>query len=437
MRVLVLSSSRKPLMPCNPARARMLLKNKKAAVFRTFPFTIILQDRDNGETQPLEVKIDPGSKTTGISLVLHGEKSKKVVFAAHLEHRGQTIKKKLEQRRGVRRSRRQRKSRYRMPRFNNRTRRKGWLPPSLQSRVENVKTWVQRLERFSPVSEAAVETVRFDTQKMVTPEISGVEYQQGELLGYEVREYLLEKWERKCAYCEKDQIPLQIEHVIPRSKGGSNRISNLCLACEKCNQKKADRPVEEFLKGNPDLLKKIKINLKKSLKDAAAVNATRYAIGTAIKEIGIPTTFWSGGRTKFNRSSQNYKKDHWIDAACVGETGEKIFIPKSGSLLRITAQGHGDRQLCLVDQYGFPRSKPAGSKIIHGFQTGDYVTAKVTSGKKVGTYKGRVAVRSSGSFNITSRKKTVQGISYKACQKLHCADGYGYSWEKIHVTTKA
>ena len=84
-----------------------------------------------------------------------------------------------------------------------------------------------------------------------------------------------------------------------------------------------------------------------------------------------------------------------------------------------------------MDQYGFPRSKPAGDKVIQGFQTGDYVIAKVTTGKKVGTYKGRVAVRSSGSFNITSYKKTVQGISYKACQKLHCADGYGYSWEQI------
>jgi len=295
------------------------------------------------------------------------------------------------------------------------------------SRVYNVTTWTKRFVKLSPISHASIETVRFDMQKIQMPEISGVEYQQGHLLGYEVREYLLEKWQRKCTYCEKENIPLQVEHIIPKSKGGSNRVSNLCLACEKCNQKKANRDIKDFLRTKPELLKKIKLHLKKSLKDAAAVNATRYAIGNAVKSIGIPTTFWSGGRTKFNRVSQGYKKDHWIDAACVGESGEKIIIPSKGKILLITAQGHGDRQLCLVDKHGFPRSKPAGSKLIHGFKTGDFVTANVTEGKKIGIYKGKVAIRSSGFFNISTHKETVQGISYKFCTKIHNSDGYNYS----------
>ncbi len=430
MRVFVLSSTKNPLMPCHSARARELLKKGKAAVFRMFPFTIILKNREEGEIQPVELKADPGSKTTGLSLVLHSKIRKKVIFAANLEHRGGVIKKRLEQRRGVRRGRRNRNTRYRAPRFNNRSRCKGWLPPSLMSRVYNVQTWTIRLSKFSPISTCSVETVRFDMQKMVNPEISGTEYQQGELLGYEVREYLLEKWGRKCVYCEKENIPLEVEHIIPKSNGGSNRISNLTISCRSCNKKKGSQDIKTFLKKKPELLTKILKTSKVPLKDAAAVNATRYAIGSAIKSIGLPTTFWSGGRTKFNRTKQGYKKDHWIDAACVGESGEKITIPKKGKILLIKAQGHGDRQLCLVDKHGFPRSKAAGSRFIYGFQTGDFVTAKVTSGKKIGNYKGKVAVRSSGSFNISTKKETIQGISYKYCSKIHSSDGYHYSQEE-------
>ncbi|WP_338636219.1 RNA-guided endonuclease IscB [Spirobacillus cienkowskii] len=424
---LVLSSTKKPLMPCTPKRARLLLERKKAAVFRIYPFTIILKDRADGETQPLEFKADPGSKTTGITLVLNGKSEKKVVTAINLQHRGQTIKSNLEKRRGVRRGRRNRHTRYRAPRFDNRSRFKGWLPPSLMSRVYNVQTWFNRLSKFSPISLCAVETVRFDMQKMESPEISGAEYQQGELLGYEVREYLLEKWNRKCTYCEKENIPLQIEHITPRSKGGSNRVSNLCLACEKCNQKKANKDIKDFLKTKPELLKNIKTHLQKPLKDAAVVNATRYATGNVIKTMELPTTFWSGGRTKYNRIQQGYKKDHWIDAACVGESGENVVIPEKLKAKLITATGHGDRQLCLVDKHGFPRSKPAVGNVCFGFRTGDIVSAKVIAGKKAGSYIGKVAVRSSGSFNITTKKQTIQGISHKFCKKLHAKDGYNYA----------
>jgi len=112
---LVLSSTKKPLMPCTPKRARLLLERKKAAVFKLYPFTIILKNRADGETQPLEIKVDPGSKTTGLAIVLHGKVVKKVVFSANLEHRGNVIQKRLTQRRGVRRGRRNRNTRYRAP----------------------------------------------------------------------------------------------------------------------------------------------------------------------------------------------------------------------------------------------------------------------------------------------------------------------------------
>lgn len=357
-------------MPCNPARARELLSLAKARVFRFKPFTVILIDREEGDTQPLEQKFDPGSKTTGIALVAHFAKGKKVIFAINLEHRGRQIKEALEKRRALRSSRRSRKTRYRQPRFDNRTRPQGWLPPSLSSRVQNVFHWSKKLLKLSPCSEIMVETVRFDTQKLLNPEISGIEYQQGELFGYEVREYLLEKWNRKCAYCDTEHTPLEIEHIVPKSSGGSNRISNLTLACRPCNLKKGAQPVAAFLKDKKKL-DKIQVTAKASLKDAAAVNATRYAIGNTLKSFGLPVTFWTGGRTKFNRVCQSYPKDHWIDAACVGESGSKIYIPKSFSPLLVKAESRGSRQQCRVDKFGFPRTKAKAEKRVRGFQTGD------------------------------------------------------------------
>ncbi len=269
MLVFVLSKDKTPLSPCHPARARKLLAQKRAALYKRFPFTIVLREETATEVvQQHRLKIDPGAKKTGLAL-LQGER---VVWAAEVEHRGFQVKEALESRRALRRGRRNRKTRYRKPRFLNRTRKEGWLPPSKQSRVENICTWVGRLRRLCPISEITQELVRFDPQKIQNPEISGTEYQQGELAGYEVREYLLEKYDRTCQYCSVRNIPLEVEHIIPKSKGGSNRVSNLTLSCRKCNEKKGNKPIEEFLKRKPELLKKILAAAKKPLRDAAAVN---------------------------------------------------------------------------------------------------------------------------------------------------------------------
>ena len=211
--VFVVDMNRKPLNPVHPGEARYLLKAGKAAVLKRFPFTLILKHSVlQPRLSPLRVKIDPGSKTTGIAVV--NDATGKVVFAAELSHRGQAIRDALLSRRGVRASRRARHTRYRKPRFQNRTRPKGWLAPSLMSRVSNVLTWVKRLQRVCPIVAISQELVRFDLQQMQNPEIAGVQYQQGTLAGYETREYLLEKWERTCAYCAKQDIPLQIEHIV-------------------------------------------------------------------------------------------------------------------------------------------------------------------------------------------------------------------------------
>lgn len=419
-RVLVLDKHRQPLMPCHPARARELLHKGRAAVFRRFPFTIILKDREGGEVQAVAFKVDPGSKQTGLALVADFKRGQGVIWAAVLEHRGQQIKNALESRRALRRSRRNRHTRYRPARFLNRHTDKGHLPPSLQSRVENIWTWASRLNRFCPISSISQELVRFDTQLMQNAEISGVEYQQGELAGYEVRQYLLEKWGRKCAYCGAKDTPLEVEHINPKSRGGSNRVSNLTLACHDCNQRKDSQTAAEF--GYPDIQKQA----KQPLKDAAAVNATRWALWRKLSLTGLPVEVGTGGRTKFNRSQQGYPKAHWIDAACVGDSGANVHLDSSQSYLNIKAMGRGSRQICRTDKYGFPSRHRLRQKRHFGFQTGAMVNANVPSGKYAGKHSGRVACRATGSFDI----KTVMGkvtFSHTYCSIIHHSDGYTYT----------
>jgi len=421
-RVFVVDKNKEPLMPCHPARARELLDKGKAAVYKQLPFTIILLEREGGETQDIEVKVDPGSKTTGIAIVAHFKGGLRCIWSAELHHRGHIIRDNLLKRRQLRRGRRSRKTRYRPARFNNRKRPDGWLPPSLQSRIDNILTWVRRLCCSAPVTYLIQELVRFDTQKIQNPEISGVEYQQGELMGYEVREYLLEKWKRTCAYCGIQSVPLEVEHIIPKSRGGSNRVSNLTLACRDCNQEKGNLTASEF--GFPQ----IQARAKQPLRNATAINSSRWALFEQLRQMGLPLAVGTGGQTKFNRTRQNYPKTHWLDAVCVGESGADVFVHASMQPLIITAEGRQSRQMCRVDQFGFPRTGAKQSRIVKGFQTGDTVKAIVTKGKKIGTYVGRVAVRASGFFNIKTHQGMVQGISHKYCSIRHYLDGYSYSY---------
>ena len=425
----MIDTRHKPLDPVHPGWARKLLSSGQAAVFRRYPFTIILKkEMSDAVVQPLRLKLDPGSKTTGMALV--NDASGEVVFAAELEHRGQAITTALADRRAVRRNRRQRKTRYRKSRCENRRRRKGWLPPSLESRIANVLTWTRRLMQCCLISAISLELVKFDLQQLDNPEISGIEHQQGELAGYEVRAYLLEKWGRHCAYCQAKHVPLQIEHIVCRANHGSDRISNLTLACERCNSKKGTQDIRDFLKEQPEVLAQLLAHTKAPLQDATAVNATRWELSRRLQALGVPIEYSSGGRTKYNRVSRGLAKAHWIDAACVGaSTPERLQI-KEVSPLHMKAVGTGSRQMCRMDKYGFPRTGPKQAKRVKGFQTGDVVQATVTSGKNVGKHVGRVAIRATGSFNITTTHGTVQGISHRHCRVLHHCDGYSYHYER-------
>lgn len=422
--VFVLDISKKPLTPCLPVIARKLLNARKAKVFRLYPFTIILKKSVKDPPKPIEIRIDPGSKTTGIALV----KETQVIWGAELIHRGQAIHTRLETRLAIRRSRRNRKNRYRQPRFLNRTRPKGGLPPSLQHRVLTTMTWVYRLHKLTPIQSIAFELVNFDTQKMQNPEISGVEYQQGELQGYEVREYLLEKWNRKCAYCGNENLPLQVEHINPRAKGGTNRVSNLCLACEKCNLKKGTQDIKDFLERKPEILKKIMSQAKAQLKDAAAVNATKSALFQALKATIIePIYVGRGSLTKFNRTNLKFPKAHWIDAACCGDVSQGLTLAINQPLL-IKAMGWGSRQVVQTDKYGFPRPGYKPKKKVKGWNTGDIIS--VIDGKHQGVKCKRIkTTRFKGNFDIRVND-TVISVSRNQIKLVHRNDGYNYSFAR-------
>lgn len=426
MRVFILDANRKPLNPCHPGKARKLLNQGKASVFKRYPFTIILKEKKPSHIDDsYQLKIDPGSRTTGLA-ILSGNN---LIWAAEINHRGQQIKDALLSRRQIRRSRRTRKTRYRQPRFLNRQKPLGWLPPSLISRVDNIITWVNRLRKLCVINKIVQELVRFDTQKLNNPEISGVEYQQGTLFNYEIREYLLEKWQRKCAYCGIQNVPLEIEHIVPKSKSGSNRVSNLTIACRKCNQQKGNQDIKDFLSGKPNILNRILKQCKQPLKDAAAVNSTRWKLYNNLKEFGLDIETGSGGLTKYNRTQQRLAKTHWLDAACVGKSTPNNINVEVIKPLIIMATGRGSRQMVKPNQYGFPRTSPKlRQKQFFGFQTGDMVKAVVTKGKKLGTYVGRVAIRKTGSFNIKTINQTVQGINHKYCNSIHKSDGYMYTF---------
>ena len=459
-RVFVLDKHGNPLMPCHPARARKLLKSGRARVHRLAPFVIRIVDREieQCEVPGVVVKIDPGSKHTGIACarvdkagITHG------LVSIQLDHRGQLIHERMGQRANYRRRRRTANLRYRAPRWNNRHPQacracgknakhgRGYcgpciqkrdfvdngyrqcrLPPSLFHRVATTTSWINRLSRWAPVTSLSMELVRFDTQVMQNPEISGVEYQQGTLAGYEVREYLLEKWGRKCAYCGTSGVPLNIDHIVARSKGGTNRVSNLTLSCRNCNESKGSEDAETWcerhFKGQKGkkIARKVTAQAKAPLKDAAAVNSTRWALWRELKNTGLDVSAGTGGRTRWNRKRFGVPKSHTLDALCVGEVNGIGSVPNN--VLIVACTGRGKHQRTILNKYGFVRSRLPRTKTHHGLRTGDFVRAVVPRGKHRGVHVGRVIARSSGSVCVSK----VDGISAKNCIILQRADGYGY-----------
>lgn len=427
--VFVLDAHGTPLQPCSPARARKLLAKGRAVVHRHTPFVIRLKDRlaSRSQVDGVELGIDPGSRHTGIMVFTARSGERRGRFALRLDHRGTRIRQRMEQRASYRHGRRSRNLRYRPPRFSNRVRCQGWLPPSLEHRVVTTLSWVDRLTRWAPVRVAHVEKNLFDTHALSEGRaLSGREYQQGTLYGYEIREYLLHVWDRRCAYCGARGVPLAVEHIRPRSRGGSDRPANLTIACAPCNQAKGARRVEDFLADRPRLLRRILSGLKPSLRDAAAAQSVRNALlrGIACR---MPFRTATGGRTRWNRARTGVAKSHTLDALVIGEVDTVTEIV-SGVLVAGCA-GRGTHCRTRSDKYGFPRLLLPRRKRFFGFATGDLVRAVIPRGVNAGTHVGRAAVRATGRFSVRSRHAFVGGVSHRYVRLLQRADGYSYSWE--------
>jgi len=425
MSVFVLDQRKQPLMPCSERRARLLLSRKRAVVHRVWPFTIRLKDRSReaSQVQPVALKLDPGSKTTGMALVRIEQTQEgevhQAMHLAELAHRGEVVHRALQQRAGYRRRRRSANLRHRPPRFANRGRPKGWMPPSLRSRIGNVLTWARRYGRWAPLSRIEIERVKFDMALLQDPEITGILYQRAELFGWEIRSYLLEKFGRRCVYCGRGETAFEIDHVVPRSRGGTDRVSNLVLSCHDCNRAKGDQTAAEF--GHPHVEGEAQLPLR----DAAAVNATRFALVEALGVVGLPIGTWSGGRTRWNRDRFGIEKTHCLDALCVGDVAG-VRAPVSRTL-SIAAHGRGSYQRTNVDESGFPRGYLTRAKRTRGFSTGDLVRARVPERLKTGgVHVGRVAVRASGAFRVGK----MDGISAKHCRVVQRADGYSYALQE-------
>lgn len=448
--VAVLDSEKKALSPCHPAVARRLLREGKAAVFKRYPFTIILKKEvEKPAKTDLTLSIDPGSKVTGIAIT---DPHHNIIALFELHHRGNAIKKSLTERAGHRRSRRTRKLRHRQSRFDNRSRKapvltqngwtyksfgqssKGWIAPSLMSRVFNIHTWVDRLRKIYPINKIAIEHVKFDTQLMNNPEISGIEYQRGTLFESEVWEYLLEKFGRKCYYCGAKNIPLEKEHILPKSKGGTNRVDNLTISCKTCNQEKGNQHPDEI---QGKLGKRAQQALRaagKPLKDAQAVNTIRWKIVETLKATGLPIIYGTGGKTKWHRKHAGLPKSHYYDAACVSGIAKQ---PSQINVLSIHAIGYGDReglgnQISSGDGIGYPLFKKSKLKMssYQGFQKFDIVEMLTRKGKIVG-YLNCFDKTTSGKSQKCRVKTSFTGDSRPSgnitqLRKIQCQDGYAY-----------
>lgn len=433
MSVFVLDCHHQPLDPCSEKRARLLRERGRAVVHRIEPYTIRLKHRRIEESivHPYVLKFDPGSQTTGVALAREEQTPKgrvhHAVFLAEITHRGMQVHDALRKRALYRRRRRSSNLRFRSPRFLNRRRPKGWLPPSIESRIGNVLTWADRLSRCCPISQIAVERTKFDPQLLDNPTITAQQYQRGTLYGWELRAYVLAKWNYRCTYCHASGLPLELDHVVPHSQHGSDRVSNLVACCRPCNEAKGNQPLEQFLVDHPDLLKHIQTQRKTPLRDAAVMNATRFALVDRLRASGLPVETSTGGRTAFNREQFGLPKFHACDALCVGEI-VGVQVGRLRTLL-IGATGRGTYCRTNVNKAGFPRGYLPRQKLVHGFITGDLVEALVPGHlKTAGRHRGRVAVRTSGYFRISK----TDGISFRYCRLLQRGDGYSYQTIAAH-----
>ena len=312
-RVFVFGSDGRPLMPCTMRRARMLIDAGRVSRRDYNPFTIHLKDRaaDDGKTavQPVEVRCTPGARHTGIAVVATLDGEDRVLYQEEVQHRTD-ISHRLAERRAHRQRRRSTKW-YRPRRFNNR-RRDGWLPPSIESIIANQHHRLQRLASRSGASEVTVQTGKFDTHRILNPDVEGTGYQHGPLYRRHLRAFIAEQWNHRCTYCGKgdweDATRFNLDHVVPRTAGGADNVRNLVWSCRPCNQLKGERPVEAFLRENPERLTAVLRARKAPLAAAGQHAAICKVLMQRLKAGGLKTTETTGADTAHNARRQRHQE---------------------------------------------------------------------------------------------------------------------------------
>jgi hypothetical protein len=293
-------------MPCKQSKARKLLKENKATIVGYNPFTIQLLYGSSGHTQETNIGVDLGAKYIGIAI----QSQNKVIAKGTIELR-YDVKSNLETRKIYRRSRRNRKTRYRKSRFLNRvsTKKQGWLPPSIRSRIDNTFFWIDKFCMLLPNPKLSIEVGKFDVQKMINPNIQGKEYQQGEMFEYyDTRYFILSRDNYTCQVCKKskDKI-LHTHHIVFKSKGGSNKASNLITVCTDCHTSENHKQGGILYEW---MLKKKKV---KQYKEAPFMNTLRKKVFGKYPNSKIVYGSW----TTPKRKELKLTKEHYNDALVI------------------------------------------------------------------------------------------------------------------------
>ncbi len=357
MFVYVINKHGEALMPCKPRKARMLLKQKKAKVVKRTPFTIQLLHGSSGYKQDISLGVDAGTKHIGLSATTE----KKVLFEGEVQLRTD-IQRLLATKREFRRARRNRKTRYRMPRFLNRKKDKGWLAPSVQHKVDSHIKLIDRVHDILPIKHITVEVAQFDIQKIKNPHIEGVEYQQGAQLGFwNVREYVLFRDKHTCQRCKgkkKDKI-LNVHHIESRQTGGDSP-SNLITLCKACHHHIHKKGLEHTIKRS-----------EKSLRDTSQMTVMRWFIYNGLKEIYPHAKLTYGYITKNTRIKNNLEKSHMVDARCI--SGNPLATESDTTYLYKQVRKN-NRQLhkATISKGGVRKANKA-ERFIKGFQLFDKV----------------------------------------------------------------
>ena len=401
LKVFVLNMRGQPLMPCSPPKARKLLRAGKAVPVRRTPFVIQLTVPTGETKQPITLGVDAGYKHVGLSATT----AKEELLASEVELR-QDVTGLLSDRLALRRARRNRKTRYRAPRFDNRVRskHKGWLAPSVENRIQAHISRIEAVCRVLPITKIVIETASFDIQKIKNPEVEGTDYQQGDQLGFRnVREYVLFRDGHVCQACKgrsKDLI-LNVHHIESRKTGG-DAPGNLITLCEACHK--------AYHAGK---LKQFSPRRGASFRAETFMGIMRWTVLNRLRERHpeLPVTNTYGYLTKHKRIVAGLPKTHCADAFCIAGV---LDAKRRGEYLFQKQTRRHNRQIHkLTILKGGVRKRHQAPYLVHGFRLFDKVLCK----GEVGFIFGR---RSSGAFDVRrlDGTKISAGISYKKLSLL-------------------